>query len=47
MSQQIPTQKEVNQQQQMKKPAEWSMDLTDIYGDGNGQNALTLLRKVI
>jgi hypothetical protein len=32
------------QQQPRKKPAaaEWSMDLTSICGDGNGQNALKL-----
>jgi hypothetical protein len=28
------------QQKPMKKPTEWSMDLTSISGDGNGQNAL-------
>jgi hypothetical protein len=27
------------QQQPMKKPTEWSMDLTSICGNGNGQNA--------
>jgi hypothetical protein len=26
----------------MKKPTEWSMDLTSIGGNGNGQNALKL-----
>jgi hypothetical protein len=43
MSQQNPTKPDENQQQQMKKPAaEWSMDLTSICGDGNGQQALKL-----
>jgi hypothetical protein len=36
------------QQQPMKKPAEWSIDLTSICGDGNDQNALKLQKpKVI
>jgi hypothetical protein len=48
MSQQIPPQKEgqqndqkqQKQQQPMEKPAIWSMDFSSICGDGNGQNAM-------
>jgi hypothetical protein len=45
MSQQIPPQKEgqqneQKQQQPMEKPAGLSMDFSSICGDGNGQNAL-------
>jgi hypothetical protein len=36
----------MEQQQTMKRPIVWSMDLTFICGDGNGQNALKVAREV-
>jgi hypothetical protein len=36
----------MQQQQPMMKQTEWSMDLTSICGDGNGQNAFEVAREV-